>query len=148
MSTLGGCASVPIRLPCQRSSPRDGYASLRYTPGTTHPEPPRDTVYPSPVILEIDPGAIRDIAAALHAARKREPSIEILSALERKVMEAITKRSPALELGDQEAQALRNVLMQRAYDQRNTTEGIDYMELADRIGGALEAKEPPLQTTD
>lgn len=100
------------------------------------------------MILEIDPEAIRDIAAAVNAARKREPGIEILSGVERKVLNAIQKRSETLELDDQEAQALRNVLLQRAYDQRNTTEGTDYAELAERIGGALEAEEPPLQTTE
>lgn len=100
------------------------------------------------VILEIDAEAVRDIAAAVHAARKREPEIAILSVVERKVLDAIKLRSPALELDDQEAQALRNVLLQRAYDQRNTTEATDYADLADRIGGALEAKEPPLETTD
>lgn len=101
-----------------------------------------------PVILEIDAEAVRDIAAAVHAARKREPGIEILSEVERKVLGAIRQRSPALELDDQEAQALRNVLLQRAYDQRNTSEATDYADLADRIGGALDAEEPPLQTTD
>jgi hypothetical protein len=38
--------------------------------------------------------------------------------------------------------------MRRAYEQRNTVEGGDYSDLADRIGLALEADEPPLQTTE
>lgn len=100
------------------------------------------------VILEVDAEAIRDIAAAVNAARKREPGIEILSGVERKVLDAIKQRSPALELHEQEAQALRNVLLQRAYDQRNTTEATDYAELAERIGGALDSEEPPLRTTE
>lgn len=100
------------------------------------------------MILEVDAGAIRDIAAALNAARKREPSIEILSRLERKVLHAIQQRSTSLELEKDEAQALRNVLQRRAYDQRNTSEGTDYADLADRINRDLEAEEPPLITTE
>jgi hypothetical protein len=100
------------------------------------------------MILEVDAEAVRDIAAAVHAARKIEPNIEILSAVERKVMTAIRERSEILELEDQEAQALRNVLLRRAYEQRNTTEGTDYSDLAERIGNALESEEPPLQTTE
>lgn len=92
------------------------------------------------MILEIDPESVRDIAAAVHAARKREPGIEILAALERKVLSAIQARSGMLELEDQEAASLRNVLLQRAYDQRNTTEAEDYSDLADRIAQDLEAK--------
>jgi hypothetical protein len=100
------------------------------------------------MILEVDTETVRDIAAAVHAARRIEPDIEILAALERKVMTAIRERSEILELEDQEAQALRNVLMRRAYEQRNTVEGADYSDLADRIGRALETDEPPLQTTE
>ena len=100
------------------------------------------------MILEVDAEAVRDIAAAVHAARRIEPDIEILAAVERKVRTAIRERSEILELTDQEAQALRNVLMRRAYEQRNTTEGADYTDLADRIGLALESEEPPLQTTE
>jgi hypothetical protein len=100
------------------------------------------------MILEIDPEAIRDIAAAVHAARRREPDIDILSTLERKVMEAIQHRRETLELEDQEAAALRNVLLQRAYDQRKTTEGADYQELAERIAQDLDIEEPPLITTE
>ena len=100
------------------------------------------------MILEVDAEAVRDIAAAVHAARRIEPDIEILVAVERKVLTAIRERSEILELGDQEAQALRNVLMRRAYEQRNTLEGTDYSDLADRIGRALETEEPPLQTTE
>jgi hypothetical protein len=100
------------------------------------------------MILEVDTGAIRDIAAALNAARKREPSIEILAALERKVLHAIQQRSVSLELTDDEARALRNVLQRRAYDQRNTTEATDYMDLAERISNDLDTDEPPLITTE
>jgi hypothetical protein len=101
------------------------------------------------MILEVDPEAIRDIAAAVHAARRIEPEIEILIAVERKVMTAIRTRSETLELEDQEAQALRNVLQRRAYEQRNTTEGNDYSDLADRISTALDIGEPPpLLTTE
>ena len=46
------------------------------------------------MILEVDTSAIRDIAAALNAARKREPSIEILAQLERKVLHAIQHQAP------------------------------------------------------
>jgi hypothetical protein len=100
------------------------------------------------MILEIDAEAVRDIAAAVHAARRIEPDIAILIHVERKVMTAIRERSGTLVLEDQEAQSLRNVLMRRAYEQRNTIEATDYSDLADRIGGALEAEEPPLQTTE
>lgn len=100
------------------------------------------------MILEVSSEAIRDIAAAVHAARKREPSIAILGAVERKVLEAIQRRSYTLELEDQEAMSLRNVLLQRAYDQRRTTEASDYQELAERIGNALETEEPPLEITE
>ena len=92
------------------------------------------------MILEVTPDSIRDVAAAVHAARKREPDIEILAALERKVLVAIQQKHETLELESQEAQALRNVLMQRAYDQRRTTEGTDYADLAERIGNALDAE--------
>jgi hypothetical protein len=100
------------------------------------------------VILEVDPGTVRDLAAALNAARKREPSIEMLGVLERKVLHAIQQRSTSLELEQQEAQALRNVLQRRAYDQRNTSEGTDYADLAERISRDLDAEEPPLITTE
>lgn len=100
------------------------------------------------MILEIDPEAIRDIAAAVHAARRREPEIDILGALERKVLDAIQQRSTALELTDQEAQSLRNVLLQRAYDQRRTTEGADYSNLAERILLDLDTEAPPLITNE
>jgi hypothetical protein len=119
-----------------------GYARI-HTPGVG-----QTAVYPSNVILEVDTGAIRDLAAALNAARKREPSIEILAQLERKVLHAIQQRSTSIELAQDEAQALRNVLQRRAYDQRNTQEGTDYMDLADRITQDLETDEPPLITTE
>jgi hypothetical protein len=100
------------------------------------------------MIFEVDAEAIREIAAAVHAARRIEPDIEILIAVERKVLTAIRARSETLELEDQEAQAMRNVLQRRAYEQRNTTEGNDYADLADRIGAALEIEDVPLQTTE
>lgn len=100
------------------------------------------------MILEINPEAIRDIAAAVHAARRREPDIEILGALERKVLEAIQLRSKTLELADQEAQSLRNVLMQRAYDQRRTTEAADYQDLAERILRALDEAPPVIEESE
>ncbi|HYZ92239.1 MAG TPA: hypothetical protein VFA34_07585 [Actinomycetota bacterium] len=100
------------------------------------------------MILEINPEAIRDIAAAVHAARRREPDIQIIAAVEQKVMEAIQHRTTTLELEDQEAASLRNVLLKRAYDQRRTPEGTDYQELAERIGRALDSEAPPLITND
>jgi hypothetical protein len=93
------------------------------------------------MILEVTSESIRDIAAAVHAARKREPDIAILADVERKVMGAIQQKSGTLALEKQEAQALRNVLLQRAYDQRRTTEGTDYSDLAERIDNALEAED-------
>jgi hypothetical protein len=92
------------------------------------------------MLLEITSESIRDIAAAVNAARKREPEIEILASLERKVMAAIQQKSQTIELETQEAQSLRNVLMHRAYDQRRTTEGADYSDLAERIDHALESE--------
>lgn len=91
------------------------------------------------MILEVSSESIRDIAAAVNAARKREPDIEILATLERKVLTAIQQKSKMLELIAQEAQSLRNILLQRAYDQRRTTEGNDYSDLAERIDRALES---------
>jgi hypothetical protein len=96
------------------------------------------------MILEINAEAIRDIAAAVNAARKRDSSIEVLRDVERKVLTAIREKSSSLELGDQEAAALRNILMQRAYDQRNTTEATDYADLAERIARDLDSEEPPM----
>jgi hypothetical protein len=93
------------------------------------------------MILEVSAESIRDIAAAVHAARKREPELEILGALERKVLVGIQQRSETLELEAQEAQALRNVLLQRAYDQRRTSEGTDYSDLAERIKNALDVED-------
>ena len=92
------------------------------------------------MILEVTSESIRDVAAAVHAARKREPDIEILAALERKVLVAIQQKERSLELETQEAQALRNILMQRAYDQRRTSEGTDYSDLAERINNALDSE--------
>ena len=93
------------------------------------------------MILEVTPESIRDIAAAVHAARKRSPEIELLADVEKKVLAAIQQRSGTLVLENQEAQALRNVLLQRAYDQRRTTEGTDYSDLAERIGNALDTED-------
>jgi hypothetical protein len=93
------------------------------------------------MILEVTSESIRDIAAAVHAARKRSPEIEILAEVEKKVLTAIQQKSSTLVLESQEAQALRNVLLQRAYDQRRTTEGTDYSDLADRIGTALDTED-------
>jgi len=93
------------------------------------------------MILEVTSESIRDIAAAVHAARKREPDIHILVEVEKKVLQVIQQRSGTLVLENQEAQALRNVLLQRAYDQRRTTEGTDYSDLADRIGNALDTED-------
>lgn len=98
------------------------------------------------MILEVSAEDIRDIAAAIHAARKREPSAHVLTELQPRVMSAIQRREETIELGEQEAQALRNALLQRAYDQRNTSEGMDYSDLAERIGRALDAVTPPLDT--
>jgi hypothetical protein len=92
------------------------------------------------MILEVTGESIRDIAAAVNAARKREPDLPILAALERKVMVAIQQKSSMLELESQEAASLRNILMQRAYDQRRTSEGTDYSDLAERINNALESE--------
>jgi hypothetical protein len=100
------------------------------------------------MILEVTPESIRDVAAAVHAARKREPEIDILAALERKVMVAIQQRNETLELDSQEAASLRNVLMQRAYDQRRTTEGTDYADLAERIGNALDSEKALEETLE
>jgi hypothetical protein len=93
------------------------------------------------MILEVTSESIRDIAAAVHAARKREPEITILADVEKKVLAAIQQRTATLVLENNEAQALRNVLLQRAYDQRRTTEGTDYSDLADRIGTALDTED-------
>lgn len=98
------------------------------------------------MILEISAESVRDIAAAVHAARKREPDATVLLAVERKVLSAIQQRTETLELEDQEAAALRNVLLRRAYDQRNTTEAHDYADLAERIGRALDSETPDLST--
>jgi hypothetical protein len=93
------------------------------------------------MILEVTAESIRDIAAAVHAARKRSPEIDLLAEVEKKVLAAIQQKSTTLVLEVQEAQSLRNVLLQRAYDQRRTTEGTDYSDLADRIGKALDAED-------
>lgn len=93
------------------------------------------------MILEVSAESIRDIAAAVNAARKKEPEIEILAGLERKVLTAIQHKSETLELSNDEAASLRNVLLRRAYDQRNTTEATDYSDLADRIANALDIED-------
>lgn len=96
------------------------------------------------MILEVSTESIRDIAAAVHSAKKREPEVDMLRTLERKVMQAIQDRQQALDLEPREAQALRNVLLYRAFDQRNTGEGQDYADLAERIRRDLEVEAPPL----
>lgn len=131
-----------IALP-RRTPPPTIEIRLTYTPGEG-----QAPVYPHDMILEINAEAIRDIAAAVNAARKRDSSIEVLRDVERKVLTAIREKSPSLELGDQEAAALRNILMQRAYDQRNTTEGTDYADLAERIARDLDSEEPPMIVTE
>lgn len=93
------------------------------------------------MILEVTPESIRDIAAAVHAARKRDTDADILAALERKVLQAIQQKTATLSLETDEAQALRNVLLQRAYDQRRTPEGTDYSDLAERIANALDSED-------
>lgn len=97
------------------------------------------------MILEVTQENLRDIAAALNAAKKREPSATILGEVEQKVLGAIVRREEAIELGDQQAQALRNALLRRAYDQRDNSEGFDYSDLADRIGRALDDQAVPLE---
>lgn len=97
------------------------------------------------VILEVTTENLRDIAAALHAARKREPGALILEQLESRVLRGLSTNLDALELDAQQAQALRNALLQRAWDQRSTSEGYDYSDLADRIGRALSDELPPLE---
>lgn len=93
------------------------------------------------MILEVTPESIRDIAAAVHAARKRDADADILAGLERKVLQGIQQKTATLTLETDEAQALRNVLLQRAYDQRRTTEATDYSDLAERIANALDSED-------
>jgi hypothetical protein len=105
----------------------------------------KDALYPrKDMILEVSSESIRDIAAAINAARKREPDLDILSQLERKVLGAIRDRTTTLELDEDQARSLRNVLLHRAYDQRRTSEGTDYSDLAERILRALETSDPPM----
>lgn len=96
------------------------------------------------MILEVSSENLRDLAAAVHSARKREPSITVMAEIERKVLGAIRRRETMIELSEQEAHGLRNALMMRAYDQRNTSEGLDYSDLAERIGRDLETEAPPV----
>jgi hypothetical protein len=101
------------------------------------------------MIFEASQENLRDIAAAVSAAIKREPSVSVLSRIETKVLSAIRRREDALELDAEEAQSMRNALMRRAYDQRDNSEGYDYSDLADRLGRALDEQaidlEMPLQ---
>ncbi|HVE91057.1 MAG TPA: hypothetical protein VNE62_01975 [Actinomycetota bacterium] len=90
------------------------------------------------MILEVNPESLRDIAAAINAARKREPDAEVLAEVERSVLIAIKNREGTLVLEPLQANALRNSLLQRAYDQRNTSEAMDYSDLAERIERALD----------
>jgi hypothetical protein len=96
------------------------------------------------MIFETSAENLRDMAAALNAARKRDPSIQVIGELEARVLRAIRLREEAIELGITEAQALRNILLQRAWDQRSNSEGYDYSDLADRIARALSDEPPPL----
>ncbi|HVL80167.1 MAG TPA: hypothetical protein VM840_01070 [Actinomycetota bacterium] len=95
------------------------------------------------MILDVNPENLRDIAAAVHAAHKREPGSQVLSSLERIVLSALHGKERILELDREQAEALRGALLKRAWDQRNTSEGFDYADLADRIDGALDAKALP-----
>lgn len=90
------------------------------------------------MILEVNPESLRDIAAAIHAAHKKAPDVEVLVELERVVLGAIQQKSGCLAIEQDQAQALREALLQRAWDQRRTTEGEDYSTLADRIEAALD----------
>lgn len=99
------------------------------------------------MILEVSAENLRDVAAAVHAARKREPREMVVRAIERKVLSALGSRAEALELDAQEAQALRNILLMRAHDQRRTAAANEYIELADRIRRDLEVQAPPLDET-
>ena len=100
------------------------------------------------MILEVSSENLRDIAAAVHAARKRAPEIEILGELERVVLTAIQRKEVHLSVTDDQARSLRNVLLQRAYDQRNTSEGMDYSDLAERIDRDLDHALPPEEVAE
>lgn len=97
------------------------------------------------MIFEFNPENLRDIAAAVSAALKREPSATVLGEVEVVVHRALRSRDYTIELSPQQAQALRNALMRRAWDQRNTSEAFDYSDLADRIGRALDDHAVPLE---
>ncbi len=97
------------------------------------------------MIIEVSSENLRDIAAAVHAARKREPDAEVLGLLQTKVLGAIQRRQETIEIEEDQAQALRNALLQRAYDQRKTSEGMDYSDLAERIERAIDASPSSLQ---
>jgi hypothetical protein len=90
------------------------------------------------MIFEVSTENLRDIAAAINAARKREPAVAVLGAIEARVLAALSRRDDAIELDGTEAEALRNALLQRAYDQRDNSEAYDYADLADRIERALQ----------
>jgi len=97
------------------------------------------------MILEVNAEEIRDVAAAINTARKREPGLQILADIEHLVLAAIRARQSSLELETEQAQALRNVLLMRAHDQRNTTEGVDYADLAERISRDLDTEAPEIE---
>ena len=95
------------------------------------------------MILEVDPENLRDIAAAVHAAHKREPGSGVFASVERLVLQALQERERFLVLEPAQAEALKQALLKRAWDQRNTSEGFDYADLADRIDGALDEQALP-----
>lgn len=100
------------------------------------------------MIFEMTQENLRDIAAAVSAARKREPDTSVLAALEAKVLGAIRRREDTIELDDEQAAVLRNALMARAWNQRHNQEGYDYSDLADRIARALDDQAVALDETE
>lgn len=100
------------------------------------------------MILEVNGESLRDIAAAVAAALKRPGAPDLLETVEHKVLKAIRSREDALELEAEEARALHEALIKRAWDQRRNTEGEDYADLAERIARALNDPVPPLEVID
>lgn len=96
------------------------------------------------MILEVNPENLRDIAAAVHAAHKREPDSEVLASVEKIVLHSLTTKERFLELDPDQATALKDALLRRAWAQRSTSEGFDYADLADRIDGALNEGSMPV----
>lgn len=95
------------------------------------------------MILEVNPESLRDIAAAVHAAIKREPEAVELVEVEKLVLSGIRSGERYLQLESAQASVLRDALLKRAWDQRNTGEGFDYADLAERIEGALDDQSLP-----